>query len=136
MVILNTLAPAVFSVEKNCYRCGKDFNDFSERGLARVCEKCKKPKVKPLPLKGEKRSVLGQPLTVRQVQVVKLLAKGKLNKQIATDLHLDEGTIKVIVSILLAKTGFTNRTELAVWWVQQRRPAVRRPVNPRARKRA
>lgn len=136
MAILNTLAPAVFSVEKNCYRCGKDFHDFSERGLARVCEKCKKPKAKkPLRLKGESRGLLGQPLTVRQTQVIELLAKGKLNKQIATDLHLDEGTVKVIVSILLAKTGFTNRTELAVWWVQGH-PAVGRPVNPRARKRA
>ena len=53
------------------------------------------------------------------MQVTNLIAKGKLNKEIGLDLHLGEGTIKVIVSIILAKTGMANRTCLAVWWLLQ-----------------
>jgi DNA-binding NarL/FixJ family response regulator len=117
MGILNAATPICTAVTKNCFRCGRDFQDFSDSGQARVCAECKKPKAKPL--KGEDRRLLGQPLTPRQVQVTNLIAKGKLNKEIGLDLHLGEGTIKVIVSIILAKTGMANRTCLAVWWLLQ-----------------
>jgi len=117
MAILNTSTPICTAVTKNCFRCGQDFQDFSNSAQARVCAECKKPKAKPL--KGEDLRLLGQPLTPRQVQVMKLIAKGKLNKEIGWELYLGEGTIKVMVSAILAKTGFINRTELAVWWIQE-----------------
>jgi DNA-binding NarL/FixJ family response regulator len=114
MVILNASTPICTAVTKNCFRCGRDFQDFSDSGQARVCAECKKPRVQPL--KGEVRGLLGQPLTVREVQVIDLVAVGKANREIAHELHLGEGTIKAFVSIILAKTGKANRTCLAVWW--------------------
>jgi DNA-binding NarL/FixJ family response regulator len=101
-------------VPKSCFRCGGDFIDFSDRGAARVCADCKKPRV---PAPQPSLALLGQPLTHRQVQIADLIARGGMtNKNIAHELHLNEGTIKVFVSIVLAKTGQPNRTALAVWW--------------------
>ncbi len=60
------------------------------------------------------------PLTVREWQVVELVTEAQLNKEIAHILHLSEGTIKVYISNILAKTGLSNRTALAVWSVTGR----------------
>ena len=65
-------------------------------------------------------SLFGKPLSHREVQIVDLVAAGMLNKQIAHELHLEVGTIKMFVSVILAKTGMANRTALAVWWVLQK----------------
>jgi DNA-binding NarL/FixJ family response regulator len=46
---------------------------------------------------------------------VKLVAEAKLNKEIAYELHLTEGTIKEYLNRIFRKLGLTNRTELAVW---------------------
>lgn len=127
MVSLNSRGghgPA-FPIPKNCFRCGAEFQDFSDRGLARICGRCRKPKAQPARSGTE---LLGQPLTAREIQVVIGIADGKLNKEIAWELHLGVGYIKVIVSNLLAKTGFTNRTALAVWWMRGGRIADRAAV--------
>lgn len=116
-MILNTHEPAVLPVPKNCFRCGQDFQDFSDRGLARVCPECKKPKPRP---PRYSPALLGQPLTFRETQVCQLLADGKLSKEIAYELHLGVGHIKVVVSMILAKTGMANRICLAVWWATRR----------------
>jgi len=63
--------------------------------------------------------MLGRPFSVRQLQILELLVAGLLNKEIAHKLHLSEGTIKVFMSVIFAKSGMTNRTELAVWWVRR-----------------
>jgi hypothetical protein len=47
--------------------------------------------------------------------VVQLVAQAKLNKEIAHELHLTEGTIKEYLNRIFRKLGTTNRTELAVW---------------------
>jgi DNA-binding NarL/FixJ family response regulator len=127
VVIFNARAPIVLPVSKNCCRCGEDFQDFSDRGLARVCAECKKPKAKP---PRYSPSLRGRPLTARETQVVNLVAAGKPSKEIAYQLHLGEGTIKVAISTILAKTGLENRTRLAVWWItRQPLPLDRAPKN-------
>ncbi len=50
-------------------------------------------------------------LTVRQKEVIKLLATGLLNKEIADQLDIAERTVKFHVSEILAKLGAGNRTE-------------------------
>lgn len=54
-------------------------------------------------------------LTFREKQVVHLVCRAKLNKQIAYELHLTEGTIKEYLNRIFRKVGVGNRTELAVW---------------------
>jgi DNA-binding NarL/FixJ family response regulator len=58
---------------------------------------------------------LNPQLTFREKQVVRLVAQGKLNKEIAHELHLTEGTIKEYLNRIFRKLGTTNRTELAIW---------------------
>lgn len=50
-------------------------------------------------------------LTPQQYRVLELLARGKLNKQIAAELGITEQTIKAHVSAALAKLGARNRTQ-------------------------
>ena len=50
-------------------------------------------------------------LSPREVDVLKLLAQGRRNKEIAAFLGLSEGTVKVHVSTILCKLGACDRTE-------------------------
>lgn len=51
------------------------------------------------------------PLTEREIQVLKLVAEGKTTKQIATELFLSPGTVRNYVSTILDKLGVRNRIE-------------------------
>jgi DNA-binding CsgD family transcriptional regulator len=51
----------------------------------------------------------------RQGQLVRLLAQGLKNKEIATSLGLTEGTVKVYLSKLFKKAGVKDRFELALF---------------------
>lgn len=53
-------------------------------------------------------------LTARQHEVLKLLALGHSNKEIAKSLGLLEGTVKVHVRDILRKLGVSNRTQAAM----------------------
>ena len=48
-------------------------------------------------------------LTEREIEVLRLLAGGLTNRQIATALHTAEGTVKNQVSSILAKVGVQDR---------------------------
>ena len=50
-------------------------------------------------------------LTGREIQVLRLLANGRSNKQIASFLHISEHTAKFHVSSVLGKLGASSRTE-------------------------
>jgi DNA-binding CsgD family transcriptional regulator len=51
------------------------------------------------------------PLTPRETEVLRLLARGAGNKQIAWELGVSEHTIKFHTSAIYAKLGVVNRTE-------------------------
>jgi DNA-binding NarL/FixJ family response regulator len=54
-------------------------------------------------------------LTEQERNILRLLADGKTNRQIAEDLFLAEKTVKNYVSNLLSKMGMSRRTEAAVY---------------------
>ncbi|RKP44614.1 helix-turn-helix transcriptional regulator [Trinickia fusca] len=54
-------------------------------------------------------------LTPRQLEVLRLLAEGKSNKQICRVLNVAEGTIKNHLYALFRQIGVSNRTEAALW---------------------
>lgn len=54
-------------------------------------------------------------LTEREADVLRLVARGLTNADIAGQLHLSEGTIRNHVSAILAKLDVTDRTQAAVF---------------------
>ena len=54
-------------------------------------------------------------LTPQEHRIVELLAEGRTNREIGTDMFLAEKTVKNYVSNVLAKLGMSQRTEAAVW---------------------
>ena len=54
-------------------------------------------------------------LTPRERQVVALLAGGRSNKAIAEELYISPATAARHVANILAKLGFTSRTQIAAW---------------------
>ena len=59
-----------------------------------------------------------QPLTEREFEVLRLLAQGQSNKQIASQLHITEKTAKVHVSNILGKLGVQSRTQAALYAIR------------------
>jgi NarL family two-component system response regulator LiaR len=55
-----------------------------------------------------------EPLTERETEVLRLLARGRSNKQIAADLVIGEKTVKTHVSNILGKLQVASRTQAAL----------------------
>ena len=53
-------------------------------------------------------------LTATEIKVMALLGKGKSNKEIAAELKLVEGTVKLHVTSILSKLGVADRTQAIV----------------------
>ena len=53
-------------------------------------------------------------LTPREHEVLKLVAQGKTNREIAAALVLSSGTVKIHVERIIAKLGVSDRTQAAV----------------------
>ncbi len=59
-------------------------------------------------------SITSDKLTSAEISVLRELTKGGSNKEIADALSISETTVRSHISNMLAKTGFANRTELAI----------------------
>lgn len=53
-------------------------------------------------------------LSVRQQQILELLAQGKSNKEIASELHIEYGTVKQHLFVLFRKLNVTSRAKAAL----------------------
>jgi len=60
------------------------------------------------------RAMAGGPLSAREIEVLKWIAEGKSNKEIAALLFISEGTVKTHVLSIHEKLGVSDRTEAAV----------------------
>lgn len=58
-------------------------------------------------------------LTEREREVLRLLAQGYSNKEIAETLYITEGTAKNHVSSIIDKLGLRDRTQAALWAVRR-----------------
>lgn len=88
---------------------GKSFVDPAVAGklLGQVAEQQTQPS-----------SLLTDKLTPREVDVLRLLAQGLTNTDIAARLHLSEGTVRNHISAIFAKLDVSDRTQAAVIAIQ------------------
>ena len=63
-------------------------------------------------------TLLTAKLTEREVDVLRLIARGFSNPDIAAELHLSEGTVRNHVSAILARLEVADRTQAAVIAIQ------------------
>ncbi len=59
-------------------------------------------------------------LTPRETEIVRLIAEGLSNQQIAERLFLSNGTVRNHISTILEKTGLEHRTQIAVMWLRSK----------------
>jgi two-component system response regulator DesR len=64
-------------------------------------------------LAAEAWSADADPLSDRERQILQRAGDGRTSAEIATDLHLSEGTVRNYLSEAIAKLGATNRTDAA-----------------------
>jgi DNA-binding NarL/FixJ family response regulator len=62
---------------------------------------------------------LASELTARELDVLRLVAAGKPNKQIAAELDISERTARTHVSRILRKLRLSSRTQAALWAVRE-----------------
>jgi NarL family two-component system response regulator LiaR len=60
-----------------------------------------------------------EPLTRREMEVLRLVARGLSNLEIATQLSVTEGTVRLHVSNILSKLHLANRTQATLYALQE-----------------
>ena len=54
-------------------------------------------------------------LTSRELDLIRILAQGKSNSEIAEELHLEPGTVKSHLTRINGKIGTRDRAQIIVW---------------------
>ena len=85
-------------------------NVFTRDELRRVTGAMATPRIK---------ADIDVPLTQREVEVLRQMANGLKNKDIAKTLHISYETVKEHVQHIFRKIGLTDRTQAALWAVRK-----------------
>ena len=59
-------------------------------------------------------------ISERELEVIRLIAEGLSNKEIAARLYLSEGTVRNYLTVILDKLNLRDRTQLAVFYLSGR----------------
>ena len=60
--------------------------------------------------------------TARELEMIKAVAEGLSNEEIAEKLFLSKGTVKNYITSILSKAGLSHRTALAVYYLTGKKP--------------
>jgi DNA-binding NarL/FixJ family response regulator len=70
-------------------------------------------------IRGGKKEEPAAELTPREIEILRMVAAGMANKQIAAELVISERTARSHVSNILRKLGLSSRTQAALWAVRE-----------------
>ena len=73
----------------------------------------------PRPTHPPEQSLLVDPLTEREIEVLKLVARGLSNEEIAEQLVITEGTVRTHVSNILGKLHLASRTQATLYALRE-----------------
>ena len=65
------------------------------------------------------RPLTADPLTEREVEVLRLVAQGRSNQEIAGQLVISEATVRTHVSNILTKLHLASRTQAALYALRE-----------------
>ena len=65
------------------------------------------------------RPLSPEPLTERELEVLRLIARGKSNREIAGELVISEATVRTHVSNILGKLQLASRTQAALYALRE-----------------
>jgi len=98
-MVLKTSDPALLLECMDHVRAGKRWVDPDIAERTRVAKE---------------RAAMGPSLTPRERELIELVRRGLRNRDIAAELRVTEGTVKVYLHAIFEKLGVDNRTELAM----------------------
>ena len=96
-----------------CFQNGADGYLLKDQEPDQILEDIRRGLNGQTVLSGKERRM--SDLTDRELEILKLIAHGQTNKEIARVLSISDGTVKVHVKHLLRKLSFRSRVEAAVW---------------------
>ena len=105
-ILKNTQTDGIFSALRTVYNGGTVFQQDILSYIRDAAVKCY-----------GKSAVFGL-LTERELDIVKLIADGCSNAEIAEKLFLSNGTVRNYISVILEKTGLEHRTQIAVRYLK------------------
>ena len=68
--------------------------------------------------KKQQHPLAGYGLSSGELEIIKLIADGYTNKEIAEQVFLSEGTVKNKISDILGKLGLRDRTQIAIFYLK------------------
>lgn len=63
-------------------------------------------------------SILPDTIQQNEIKIIRSIGRGLSNKEIAYTMHLSEGTVRNYISSILKKLGLRDRTQIAIYAVQ------------------
>jgi DNA-binding NarL/FixJ family response regulator len=66
--------------------------------------------------RSEKKSLDDYGITEKEAEVIRCIADGLSNREIAAALYLSEGTVRNSVSVIMDKLGLKRRTQIAIFY--------------------
>ncbi len=112
------LAQAVQAVHRGIYQLDPAVMQQVRSALAQAKrDSSQAMSASPQPAQGCSRSgALNHPdLTEREIEVLRLIAKGATNREIAEELVISEGTVKTHISNILSRLNLRDRTQAAIY---------------------
>ncbi len=88
--------------------------EIAMRLLRRLTENNRQTEPPPEPIKKRQEAPLPEPLSAKELEVLRLLARGKTNREVAQALRISLSTVKAHVQRIISKLGVSDRTQAIV----------------------